>query len=54
MLTLREEERNAAAKAKLKAKKREMEKLCSEVSALVKDVAEGKKSFDSRVESRLH
>jgi hypothetical protein len=36
-----QETRNAAAKAKLKAKKREMETLCEEVSTLVKDVADG-------------
>jgi len=35
------EKRNAAAKAKLKAKKREMEALCAEVASLVKEVSHG-------------
>ena len=35
------EARNAAAKAKLKAKKREMEALCAEVSVLVKEATDG-------------
>lgn len=35
------EARNAAAKAKLKAKKREVDELCAEVTDLVKDVADG-------------
>jgi hypothetical protein len=35
------ETRNAAAKAKLKAKKREMENLCAQVSTLVKEVSDG-------------
>ena len=35
------EKKNAAAKAKLKAKKREMEGLCVQVATLVKDVADG-------------
>lgn len=35
------EARNAAAKAKLKARKREVEELCAEVADLVKDVTDG-------------
>ena len=35
------EARNAAAKAKLKAKKRDMETLCAEVSILVKEASNG-------------
>jgi hypothetical protein len=35
------EARNAAAKAKLKAKKREMEALCAQVSILVKEASDG-------------
>jgi hypothetical protein len=35
------EARNATAKAKLKAKKREMETLCAEVSTLVKEASDG-------------
>ena len=35
------ETNNLAAKAKLKAKKKELEDLCAEVSTLVKEVADG-------------
>ena len=42
------ETRNAAAKAKLKTKKREVEALCAEVSTLIKQAAEGVPSLSAR------
>jgi hypothetical protein len=39
------EARNATAKTKLKAKKKELDELCTEVSQLVKDVADGTPKF---------
>lgn len=48
------EARNAAAKAKLKAKKREMENLCAQVSTLVKEVSDGSFQLQTNTNNRLH